>query len=219
MKKTLTAIALLAGAATGFSQGQVSMFDYGSSFAIQIFAQEFGATGTTHVTYDGSTVQEVQGNDSADDNAGSTSYTSLPLGTGYDIQLLAGPANTPLASLSPVAGSIVSSWNTGSAAGYWNSTLLATIPGVTTTAAVAIAAWNTEGGTVTSLAAAVADGVPWGISTVDNTAALGFGPQQPPFLPAGVTSFSLGTAVPEPSTIALGVIGASAFLMRLRRKQ
>jgi len=29
----------------------------------------------------------------------------------------------------------------------------------------------------------------------------------------------LAAATPEPSTIALGVVGASAFLMRLRRKQ
>jgi hypothetical protein len=34
----------------------------------------------------------------------------------------------------------------------------------------------------------------------------------------GLTSFSLATTVPEPSTIALGIVGASAFLMRLRRK-
>jgi hypothetical protein len=32
-----------------------------------------------------------------------------------------------------------------------------------------------------------------------------------------MTSFSLAVT-PEPSTIALGVIGASAFLLRLRRK-
>lgn len=211
---------LLAGAVTGFSQGQIQMFDYGALFAVQIFAQEFTASGTTTVTYNGYSVNEVQGNDSADDNPGAVNYSSATLGAGYDVELLAGAAGDTLAELSPVSGSIVSSWLTGSAAGYWNApTLVVSVPGVTGTAALAIAAWNTEGGTITTLAAAQADGVPWGISTVGSEA-LGYGSTPVPVLPAGITSFSLGTSVvPEPSTIALGVIGASAFLMRLRRKQ
>jgi hypothetical protein len=220
MKKSLIAMTLLAGAVTGFSQGQIYMTDYSGSFAIQIFDQEFGATGTVPVTYNGATVNEVQGNDSSDSNPGSVNYTSATLGAGYDVELLAGPTGTPLASLVPVAGSLITSWLGGSAAGYWNApTLSPTIPGTTTTATVAIAAWNNEGGTITSLATAIADGAPWGISATATTAALGFDTVVPPFLPAGLTSFSLGTSVPEPSTIALGVIGASAFLMRLRRKQ
>jgi len=212
-------MALLAGAMTGFSQGQISMFDYGSSFAIQVFAPSSAAASTTAVSYGGFTVTEQQGNDAGNDNAGNSTYTGTPLGAGYDIELLAGPAGTALSALQPVAGSLVSSWLTGTSAGYWNSTALASIPGVTTTAAVAIAAWNNEAGTVTTLAGAQATpNDPWGISSEATTAALGFGSQQPPFLPAGITSFSLG-ATPEPSTVALGVIGASAFLMRLRRKQ
>jgi hypothetical protein len=219
MKKTITAVALLAGAVTAYSQGQISMFDYGSTFAIELFNQEFGATGTTPVSYGGFSGNEVQGNTAGDDNPGSTSYSSAPLGAGYDIQLLAGPAGSSLATLLPVTGSLVSSWNTGSGAGYWNSTALVTIPGTTTTATVAIAAWNTEGGLYSTLAAAQLAGAPWGVSDTATTAALGFASVQPPFLPAGLTSFSLATSTPEPSTVALGIIGASAFLMRLRRKQ
>jgi hypothetical protein len=213
-------MALLAGAVTGYSQGQISMFDYGSTFAIQVFTPSSQVASTVSVTYGGVQVFEEQGNDSGNDNPGNFSYSGTPLGAGYDVELLAGPAGTALASLAPVAGSLVTSWNTGSAAGYWNSTTLASIPGVTTTANVAIAAWNNEGGTITTLAGAEATpNDPWGISAVATTSALGFGSQQPPFLPAGITSFSLGTSVPEPGTITLGVIGASAFLMRLRRKQ
>lgn len=166
---------------------------------------------------------EEQGNTAGDDNAAGFTYSGTPLGAGYDVELLAGPAGTALGSLTPVGNSLITTWNTGSEAGYWNSTTLATISGVTTTATVAIAAWNNEGGTITTLAGAQATpNDPWGISSTAVTSALGFASQQPPFLPAGVTSFSLGlptSAAPEPSTIALGVIGASAFLMRLRRKQ
>jgi len=218
MKKALTAVALLAGAVTGFSQGQISMFDYGGSFAIQVFTQD--ASGAIPVSWGGFSGTEQQGNTINNDNPGTTTYTGTPLGAGYTVELLAGAAGSPLASLTEVAGSSVSAWNSGGGAGYWNApTLLASIPGITTTAQVAIAAWNNEGGTITSLAAAQAAGDPWGISATATTAALGYNTVTPPYLPAGVTSFSLATTVPEPSTIALGVIGASAFLMRLRRKQ
>jgi len=213
-------MALLAGAVSGFSQGQIAMFDYGSSFAIQVFGQSTIASPIA-VTYGGYTTLEEQGNTSGNDNPGSATYTGAPLGSGYDIELLAGPAGTALGSLMPVSGSLITSWLTGASAGYWNApSQVATIPGTTTTAAVAIAAWAATGvdGAATTLAAAQADGYAWGISAVGTTSALGFGSVTPPFLPAGVTSFSLGT-VPEPSTVALGVIGASSFLMRLRRKK
>jgi hypothetical protein len=224
-KKTLTAIALLAGAVTGFSQGQIAMFDYGGSFAIQLFAQQFSVTpsspGYTLVSYGGSVVgAEIQGNDASDDNPGTINYSSAPLGTGYDVELLGGPAGTSLSGLTPVPGTLITSWLTGSGAGYWNApTQLGTIAGTTTTATVAIAAWNTEGGAFNTLAAAMGGGAPWGVSDPATTSALGFGSITPPDLPASLTSFSLLTPVPEPSTIALGIMGASAFLMRLRRKQ
>jgi hypothetical protein len=218
MKKTITTIALLAGAVSGYSQGQVAMNDYGTTFAIQIFT--YSPAANIPVTYGGYTVMEVQGNTANDDNPGTTAYPSAtPLGAGYEICLLAGPAGSAVSALSPVAGSTYGTFISTGGGGYWNAGAgLATIPGITTSATLAIAAWNTEGGTVSSLGLAQATpGDAWGISA-PATEALGFGSVTPPFLPAGITSFSLG-ATPEPSTIALGVIGASAFLMRLRRKQ
>lgn len=209
-------MALLAGAVSGYSQGQVQMYDYGLSFAIQVFQPSTPAT--VAVSWGGNTTMEEQGNTAANDNPGTATYTGAPLGAGYTVELLAGPAGSALSALSEVAGSTVTTWAPNGAAGYWNTSALATIPGITTTAQVAIAAWDNEGGTVTSLAAAQTAGDPWGISATGTTAALGYGTVLPPTLPAGVTSFSLGS-IPEPSTIALGVIGASAFLMRLRRKQ
>jgi hypothetical protein len=222
MKKTITAMALLAGAVSAHSQGQVQMYDYGSAFAIQVFATSTG--GSTSYTYNGFTsAGEVIGNTSANDNAGSQTYSGAPLGAGYDVCLLGGPAGTALANLTVCAGSTVTAWapNGVGSAGYWNtSTNLATIAGTSTTATVAVAAWIATGvdGAAPTLLAAQQDGYAWGVSPTGVTGPLGFNSIQPPVLPAGVTSFSLG-ATPEPSTIALGVIGASAFLMRLRRKQ
>jgi hypothetical protein len=218
MKKTITTIALLAGAASAYSQGQINMNDYGTTFAIQIFTPSTVAA--IPVTYGGYTTLEVQGNTVNDDNAGTTTYPgSTPIGAGYEICLLAGAAGDSVSQLSPVAGSTFGTFISTGGGGYWNApNNLVTIPGITTSATLAIAAWNTEGGTVSSLGLAQATpGDQWGISAIA-TEPVGIAPATPPYLPAGITSFSLG-ATPEPSTIALGVIGASAFLMRLRRKQ
>ena len=217
-------MAILAGGVSAYSQGQIQMFDYSASFAIQVFTASSSVASTVSVSYNGYTVREEQGNTSDNDNPGTRSYTGTPLGSGYDVELLAGPAEDALSSLMPVPGSIVTTWLTGSAAGYWNSAdLLPAIPSVTTTATVAIAAWNNEGGAIASLAAAQAAGDPWGISDTATTSTLGYEIFAPPFLPIGLTSFSLGastvSAVPEPSTTAFAAIGASMLLMRLRRKQ
>jgi hypothetical protein len=233
MKKTLTVMALLAGAASVYAQGEIGLSDYGSTFTIQIFSAQ-GAAATTGVSYGGYSGNELMGQ-SANANLfapGSTSYAAgTALGTGYSVELLAAPGTgDAISSLVPTAP-IITTWFTAAGgnattgfSGFWNSGANATIAGAAggSSATVAIAAWDNEGGTVTSLAAAQAANDPWGVSVTANTAGLGIGGGgTPPNLPSGITSFSLinTSTVPEPSTIALGVIGASAFLMRLRRKQ
>lgn len=227
-------VTMLAGAVSAYSQGEVSLNDYNGNFAIQVFTQQSAAASTVAVSYGGYSGTEQMGA-TANSGApavpqGTTTYANAPL-TGsagspaYSIELLAAPGlNQSLSSLVPVAGTIQTTWYTGDylsgLGGFWNvsGTGLGTIPGTTTTATVALAAWNNEGGTVNTLAAAQSAGDPWGVSTTGNISALGFATVQPPNLPTTITSFSLATTVPEPSTIALGVMGASAFLMRLRRK-
>ncbi len=97
-------------------------------------------------------------------------------------------------------------------------------------ATISVACWYNAGGTITSLAAASAAHVPFGWSTPVNLGSLGEPgsitaivggagtlPITPPN-PKGLTSFDLMIApVPEPSTIALGVLGACAFLARRRK--
>jgi hypothetical protein len=245
MKKTLATLTLLAGAVSGYSQGQVVYADYlKTDFSITIWQVQPGGG-------------EVQGNSTAglsasvgantDKPVGTTAYSGIPLGgiaadttvapTDYgdgaiwSAQLYSGAGTVAsFSGLSAVAGTVASFFVNDAALGYageFNASSAATIPLVPngSPATFAIAAWYNGGGAYTSLAAAQAAAVPWGTSTL-GTENVNGSPNTPPDLPAiggantlsgGITSFSVAT-VPEPSTIALGVIGASAFLMRLRRK-
>jgi len=99
-----------------------------------------------------------------------------------------------------------------------------------TAATVAVACWYNAGGTINSLAAASAAHVPYGISLPFVMTGLGEdaadetsfnnGSQTPGTLTPAMnqlTSFSLIGTVPEPSTIALGVMGVCAFLARRKK--
>jgi len=238
-------MALLAGAVSGYSQGLVDISAYNGggpgTFDIQVFAVQPSGNNTT-MTYGGFTVQEEQGNTAMANTstASSPSYWSTygttvyanqtVLHTGYAVQLLAGPAATPIANL-VLQGTPVTTWApngdpTQSTAGTWVAGNVA-VSGIAggqggAPAEVAIAAWYMgASGQYTTLALAQAANAPWGISNEGQTGLLGGstgGPQATPFLPTTITDFSLGqAAVPEPSTIALGVIGASTFLFRRKK--
>src|SRR5271170_2230469 len=118
MKKALTVMTLLAGAASVYSQGEVTLGDYGSTFTIQVFNSQSAANSTTPVSYNGFNGQELMGQ-SPNGNLftpGSTVYAAgSALGTGYSIQLL-GAAGTGDSISSLVAnGPVVTTWD--SAAG------------------------------------------------------------------------------------------------------
>jgi hypothetical protein len=244
MKKTLAVLTLLAGAVSGYSQGQVSWSDYlNSDFQITIWSPQAGTASGTQITGNspgnfGTGLTST----GADIPAGTqTGYTGTPLGgsaTGatsptdyangnlWSVQLYAAAGgSTPV----PVAGATANLYTSGNAGLYdVTGNPAVSIPGVAAGAAASlqIAAWYNGGGTITSYAAAQTAQVPSGLSTI-GTENLGGGTVTPPDLPGpgntgvtgGITSFSLtSSAVPEPSTIALAIMGASAFLMRLRRK-
>lgn len=94
---------------------------------------------------------------------------------------------------------------------------------------VGLAAWYNAGGLYTTLAQAQTAGAPWGESGVVLIGGLGepasvntaahVNNNQPstPAEPYGINSFSLAST-PEPSTIALGLMGVGAFLARRRKK-
>jgi len=177
---------------------------------------------------------------------GSTGSGPTAFGNGnlWSVELY---ANGGSGALAPVSGT-VSPFFTDSAVagnpGEWNAsasvsgTSIVTFGGPNGTAGaptvpalssvtVAVAAWYNGGGSITSYAAALTQSplVPAGMSSSGSVALTG-APNPPAVLPggpSGIQSFSLNaggpaSVTPEPSTIALGVMGASAFLMRLRRK-
>jgi hypothetical protein len=233
MKKALIVVSLLAGAVTAYSQGQVYIGDYfNTDFQVTVWSPQLASPGTSQT-----------GNGATDLPAGTQTYTGTPLGgsaTGatsasdfangnlWSVELYAAPgAGDAASSLTGVAGTTSTLYTTPGNAGLWTGTQTATIAGaaVSSQATLQIRAWYNGSGTYTTYEAALAANVPTGQSTTGSEA-LGGNQITPPDLPGpgnpgvtgGITSFSL-TSIPEPSTIALGVIGASAFLMRLRRKQ
>jgi len=225
MKKSITGVvALLAGAFAAHSQGTVSFADYlvlNSYITVTLNGNPVGGSSTV-----------TTGNPVTDIANGSDWSVALYANTGAGDAVSALTPATVDGSGSPgtPVTATLAGGGTGSALGTWFSTTIADVPGQATVgggaATVAVAAWYNDGGTVTSEAAAVAKGLPGGFSAPGTVAATG-GPQPSgppataPSLPAslqGTTIGLTGSAVPEPSTIALGVMGASAFLMRLRKK-
>jgi hypothetical protein len=228
---TLTVITLLAGAVSAYSQGIVQLNDTGTGLTIQVFGPQPLANSPVLIVDGAYSGYEEMGDtiNPNSGNPGSTFYTAAnPLGNGYTVQLMAagGTTATQYSQLSPVGDSAggsgrITTWGTGNYltawGGFWNTEIYAIVPDGTADV-VAIAAWNNEGGTVTSLLQAQQAGDPWGLSAMETAsvvpASSGF---PPPYLDdPPITSFSL-VAVPEPSTIALGVMGVSALLIRRRK--
>lgn len=110
-------------------------------------------------------------------------------------------------SLAPVGSPVP--FRTGAAAGYISSTVVTTEFAGGTAVKVQMRAWEASGGN--SYEAALAAGKLVGESAVlDLTVQVA--PNTPPDM-VGLTSFNL---VPEPSTMALGVLGVAALLLRRR---
>jgi hypothetical protein len=173
---------------------------------------------------------------------GTTAQSIYANGGNFDVQLqaLAATATVPVGSLLPVTASTVNlltSGGTTAGAGQFSySGGNIGIPGTNPTsptagpagnggsADVALACWYTAGGTITTLAAAQASGTGiWGESNEILIGGLAepsseTGQPFPTSVPtlAGIDSFNLHS-VPEPSSIALGVMAASAFLARRRK--
>jgi hypothetical protein len=223
MKKLVITLSLLAGATAGYSQGQLNWSDYQSAagglpaFSISIYEP----------LADGS-ASGGPGNSSSDLPPGGASYTGAPLSAaGETIGLYDGTtasaAQNAVAAGTPIATDTFN--NPNAFPGRWDvsGSLTATDPSNPSGTAVFVelAAWQ---GGYASYAAAVTAGAAVGLSGVSSGPTTLGGGGTPPAVSGtlagiGLQSFSLTSTVPEPSTIALGVIGASTFLMRLRRKQ
>lgn len=221
MKKTITgAVALLAGACVAYSQGTVFFGNYGD------------LSPYIYVTYKGANIGG---------SAASTGVAANDVGSGssWSVGLYgapgAGAAESSLALLNTAASvPVVATLETGSGAdstpGTWYTGAIGVIPnsggagfsGAGNTVSIQIDAWYNDGGTIGTYAAAVAAGVPVGQSLEANYTTGGPAASGPPATAPEMSPAALGNIVvstPEPSTVALGVMGASAFLLRLRRKK
>lgn len=139
------------------------------------------------------------------------------LGTGYWAQLYAGPAGTAAGSLVAVGVPVQFQNNitTGLPTGQVNGGAVDTGLAGASSATIQMRAWAGSAGA--NYEAAFATGAGYGFST-PITVTLGNSAANPPTTPAdlvGLASFNL--VVPEPSTIALGLLGAAALLIRRRK--
>jgi hypothetical protein len=138
---------------------------------------------------------------------------TLLSGTGFSVQLYAGIDDSSLAAVgSPI------NFLSGPFVGYFDGSDNLAISGFAqgATPRLQVRAWNNQGGTVTTYEGATIRGQ----STAFTSPALGddTAPYDPSTIPVpqGLTSFSL-VLVPEPSVIALGILGAAGVILRRRK--
>ena len=125
----------------------------------------------------------------------------------FKAQIYAGPEGTPIGSLKPVSGT--TTFRTGIAAGYLNPIDLA-IPGIAPGARATLVVRVYNGPTYESSAI-------FGSSNPITITLGGAGIPPGPGAPLiGLQSFIIAPA--EPSTIALGILGAAILLLRWRRR-
>lgn len=152
-------------------------------------------------------------------NTGGVNLTPVPFvfdvdgttrlaGTGYTAQLWGGTSADSLSALTPTVA-----FNTGNFAGTFSPNDAVAVPGIAagSTAFLQVRVWNNQAGSVTSYDAAL-------IRNQSDVFQVTLGDAQNPDLPilAGMNSFSL-VVVPEPSVIALAVLGAGALFFRRKK--
>jgi len=246
MKKILLTSLMSVGALGAHAQGQLVFTDYIYGGAHPITTHIWSPSSTSPgVAQSGNTASDVPAGSTTYANStllggfavnGSGANPTYQNGNNWTVQLEAlGGATTavPLSSLLPVTQYTTHLNTSGgaAAAGEWQTLSVANDPGVpgavngtsgTGPADYAVACWYNGGGTITTLAAASAStsGI-WGESAevvnaqlTEPSSVTGGAPGIPN--PETANSFRL-TSVPEPSSIALGVMAASAFLARRRK--
>jgi hypothetical protein len=129
-------------------------------------------------------------------------------GPEYVAQLFAGAAGGSLSAVgSPAA------FRSGTGVGYWVGVPALTIPGIAggSVATIVVKAWEAKYATYD---AAVAGGSKVGASDPFEVTLGGAG--VPPTLPSALAGFKSFAIIPEPSTMALGLLGAAVLLFRRR---
>lgn len=212
MKKVIIITASLLCAVGVFAQGTVVFNNIvGGQVRAPVFGPELG-----------NPFLAKQGNRAADAPpvGGTQTYTGALLsGTGFTAELWGGPLGTAEGSLLPATPQ--KTFRTGTAAGFVNaaaplaSATLGNVP--MGRATLQLRAWDNMGGSILLWSQVLAnDSIPRGVSALFSPiAVVGEGVNPSPNL-VGLESFNIHQ-VPEPSVIALGLLGIGALLMFRRR--
>jgi len=218
MKKlTLTTIALLV-AISAFPQGQITLNNREAGVLV---APVYGVI-------PGAELEQRTGNTSTGLPQGSQNYGGAPLlgGSGFTFALWGGASDSSLQQALATTGGNTTSFRTGATPTGFTlaGSPVVQIPGVPAgqTARLQVRVWDNMGGTITSWDAALAARVATGTSAIFTSRTLGgTAPDGSIFIPPtalfGMESFNL--VVPEPSTIALGILGGLGTLVLIRRRK
>lgn len=212
MKKYIIAIVALGSVISVMAQGTVNFALNGTGLRSPVYGVE---TGDASVAKTGNTATGTP--------AGTTAYTgSLLSGSNFYVALY-GASGASVAEGSLVAQALTT-FRTGSAAGFVPTPNIITLTGVAKDAPVAtfqLRAWDNTSGLYATWAQAetawMAGAIAAGKSLTFNVSAIGGDFNTPPIL-LGAQSFNIHTViVPEPSTFALLGLGALGMLI-FRRK-
>jgi hypothetical protein len=240
MKKTLAIVSLLAGAAVSVhAQGQVQWNSSVNGWQIYVYSGG-GSTnqlvGDTKYSTPGGSVTfpgpAIGGTTTGTGSSGAGVYNGNNWMAGLYVSSSPSGLATALASGSPLATAGFVTTGGAGGGGWWVPNAQNQAPGdaidspnagpYSSTVYVELAAWYTGGNAaINSYAAALTAGDPAGADGASSPIVLNSALSLPPTLAgSGLESFDIVSQVaqvPEPSTIALGVIGASAFLFRRRK--
>jgi hypothetical protein len=221
MKKALIISATLVWAVSAFAQGQVQFNNRVTSGTVGlVLAPIFGPEV-------GDPFLAKSGNTATGNPVGMQTYTGPPLaGTGFTAQLWAGPVGALEANLKLCTNGTASfrTATTGTLGGTINNAPTANVPDVPggsgSRAVFQVRVWDNRGGAITSWEQVLADDtILRGTSQLFTPPFdLGVAGGAPPPALQGLQSFNL-FQVPEPSVVALGVLGVGALVLLRRRSK
>jgi hypothetical protein len=217
MKRSFTGVVvLLAGACVAYSQGSVVFGNYafgasrtpGGYMYVELNGTKIGVTGGTALGFGRTTIAPP--------------WSSAQFGDDWSVTLYGAPVGGTLADLIDAATGLpvianLADGTSDSLPGTWFSGDEAEVPGVLAPgqATIQYYAWYNGGGTIT-LAQAMASRftIPWGASATGTVTLGGISVGAPlsPVVMPNLGSIDIAL-IPEPSTIALGVLVAFAFLL------
>jgi hypothetical protein len=211
MKKALIALAAIVAGAPAFAQGTITFFNN------NIINPSTGATYRAGIFQDNDPTNPNDG-----DLPGDPGFSTVGAGGTISIGLFLPGSTTPLnyvdGTPAVTTGRVANNFE------VFAKTADAVVTGAApnTSATLVVKAWTTSYGSYEAAFNAKDSIAQYGQATFVSKALGGPNPTPPPpsfFTPdmAPFTGFEMDTSVPEPSTIALGVLGIGALLIRRRK--